>query len=226
MRGALAGRLLAACFGAGVDSTAMLVALKLADLRPDIITFADLSAEKPETLNHLHRMNAVLVEWGWESVTVCRKETLPGTGYADLYGNCMANETLPSLAFGLKSCSAKWKRIPQDQLIKGVKSGPNACPPHPIWIEAGRRGERIVKLIGYDCGRADIRRSRNLAVADAQFRLRLSAADARMGSRSLHPDHHRDARHGDGANQIGLLLLPGVEDLGAVLAGGLPSRPA
>jgi hypothetical protein len=81
----------------------------------------------------------------------------------------MANETLPSLAFGLKSCSSKWKRIPQDQRIKGAKSGPNACPPHPIWIEARRRGERIVKLIGYDCGRADIRRSRNLPVADADF---------------------------------------------------------
>jgi hypothetical protein len=30
LRGALAGRMLAACFGAGVVSTAMLVALKLA----------------------------------------------------------------------------------------------------------------------------------------------------------------------------------------------------
>lgn len=102
---ALSGRLLAACFGAGVDSTAMLVALKLAELRPDIITFADLRAEKQPTLDHLDRMNQVLSEWGWSNIVVCRKETLPGTGYADLYGNCMANETLPSLAFGLKSCS-------------------------------------------------------------------------------------------------------------------------
>jgi len=31
LRMALSGRLLAACFGAGVDSTGMLVALKLAD---------------------------------------------------------------------------------------------------------------------------------------------------------------------------------------------------
>lgn len=169
LRGALAGRLLAACFGAGVDSTAMLVALKLADLRPSIITFADLRAEKQETLDHLDRMNDVVAGWGWDPIVVCRKSTLPGTGYSDLYGNCMANETLPSLAFGLKSCSAKWKRIPQDQLIKGAKSGPNACPPHPIWIEARQRGERIVKLIGYDCGRADIRRSRSLPASDADF---------------------------------------------------------
>ncbi len=169
LNGALGGRLLAACFGAGVDSTAMLVALKLADLRPHLITFANLNAEKQEMLDHLDWMNAVSVQWGWDTVTVCQKETLPGTGYSDLYDNCMTNETLPSLAFGLKSCSIKWKQKPQDQLIKGVKSGPNACSPHPIWIEAQRRGQRIVKLIGYDCCRADMRRSRNLPEADADF---------------------------------------------------------
>lgn len=169
LRDALAGRLLAACYGAGIDSTAMLVALKLAGLRPDIITFADLRAEKPPTLDHLERMNQVLSEWGWQEIIVCRKETLPDTGYSDLYSNCMVNETLPSLAFGMKSCSIKWKQQPQDQLIKGVKSGPNVRDPHPIWNEAQRRGERIVKLIGYDCGRADMRRSRNLPEADADF---------------------------------------------------------
>ena len=165
LRDALAGRLLAVCF----DSTAMLVALKLAGLRPDIVTFADLAAEKPQTLVHLDCINRVLSEWKWPNITVCRKETLPGTGYSDLYGNCFVNQTLPSLAFGMKSCSIKWKQQPQDQALKGVKSGPNACDPHPIWREARRRGERIVKLIGYDCGRADMRRSRNLTVADADF---------------------------------------------------------
>lgn len=169
LRTALGGRLLAVCYGAGVDSTALLLALKLADLRPDIITFADLVAEKTETMAHLDRMQSIVAQWGWPPITICRKRTLPGTGYDDLYGNCIANQTLPSLAFGMKSCSIKWKQKPQDQIIKGVKSGPNACDPHPIWIEAERRGERIVKLIGYDCGRADIRRSRNLPDADADF---------------------------------------------------------
>ena len=35
------GRLIARCFGAGVNSTAMMLALKAADLRPQVITFAD-----------------------------------------------------------------------------------------------------------------------------------------------------------------------------------------
>lgn len=169
LRAALGGRLLAVSYGAGVDSTAMLVALKDAGLRPRIITFADLSAEKPPTIKHLDRMDRVLADWSWPAIIRCRKETLPGTGYSDLYGNCIANETLPSLAFGMKSCSRKWKQIPQDQVIKGARSGPNAAPPHPAWIEAQRTGQRILKLIGYDCGRADIRRSRKLPQADADF---------------------------------------------------------
>ncbi len=169
LRAVLTGRLLAVCYGAGVDSTGLLVVLKLAGLRPDIITFADLVAEKPETMAHLDRMQAILAQWGWPPITVCRKTPLPSTGYDDLYGNCIVNETLPSLAFGLKSCSVKWKQKPQDQAIKGAKCGPNAADPHPIWIEAQRRGERIVKLIGYDCGPADIRRSRNLPSANADF---------------------------------------------------------
>lgn len=165
----LKGRLLAVCFGAGVDSTAMLIALRLAGIRPHLITFADVGAEKPETIAHIDRIDAILAAWGWPPVTICRKVPLATTGYDDLYGNCLVNETLPSLAFGMKSCSIKWKQKPQDQLIKGARSGPNAAPPHPVWIEAQRAGQRIVKLIGYDCGRADIRRSRNLPAADADF---------------------------------------------------------
>lgn len=169
LRAALSGRPLAVCYGAGVDSTAMLVALKLAGLRPGIITFADTVAEKPPTLQHLDRMDDVLAGWGWSPIVRCRKKTLPATGYEDLYGNCIANETLPSLAFGLKSCSIKWKHGSQDQAIKGAASGPNASVAHPIWLEACRQGDRIVKLIGYDCGRADMRRSRRLPGADADF---------------------------------------------------------
>ncbi|EQD58235.1 hypothetical protein B1A_10886, partial [mine drainage metagenome] len=147
----------------------MLVALHEADLKPDVITFADTGGEKPETLSHVEAMCVVLKSWGWPTINVCRKSPLATTGYHDLYGNCFANQTLPSLAFGMKSCSIKWKQIPQDQFLKGVTSGPNAGPPHPLWARALAAGERIVKLIGYDCGRADLRRSKNLKTADSEF---------------------------------------------------------
>ncbi|WP_208457077.1 hypothetical protein [Burkholderia vietnamiensis] len=147
----------------------MLVVLHAAGLRPDVITFADTGGEKPETLAHIDRINAVLIRWGWPTIDVCRKVPLASTGYTDLYGNCLANETLPSLAFGMKSCSIKWKQSPQDQFLKGAKSGPNARPPHPLWLSTQAAGTRIVKLIGYDCGSADLRRSKGLKPSDDDF---------------------------------------------------------
>lgn len=169
LHAALDDRMLAVCFGGGVDSTAVLVALHDAGIMPRLTTFADTGGEKPETLAHVAAMSRVLQSWGWPPVSIVRKTPLPSTGYSDLYGNCLANETLPSLAFGMKSCSIKWKQGPQDQLLKGVKSGPNACAPHPLWLEAQATGQRILKLIGYDCGPADRRRSGSLSTGSAEF---------------------------------------------------------
>lgn len=169
LRQRLQGRLVSLSFGAGVDSTAMLVALREAGLVPQLISMADTGGEKPETMRHVDRVNEVLQAWGWPSVTMCKKATKPGTGYDDLYGNCLANETLPSLAFGMKSCSLKWKTSPQDQMLRGVSKGPNRRDPHPLWRQAKAQGERIVKLIGYDCGKSDLRRSKAVNALDADF---------------------------------------------------------
>ncbi|WP_395398678.1 hypothetical protein ACHMW6_00065 (plasmid) [Pseudoduganella sp. UC29_106] len=89
-----------------------------------------------------------------------------------LYGplrQLLEKQTLPSLAFGMKSCSIKWKQVPQDQYLKGVRSGKNRSAPHPIWTEYQRTGKRVTKLIGYDCGKADLRRSKDLPTGDADF---------------------------------------------------------
>jgi hypothetical protein len=169
LRAALIGRTIAVCFGSGVDSTAMLVALFLAGIRPDVITFADTGGEKPETYTHVERINVVLAAWGWPLIQTVSKKTKASTGYTTLEGNCVENQTLPSLAFGMKSCSIKWKQGPQDQFLKGAISGPNARDPHPLWISTQARGERIVKLIGYDSGSADTRRAKNLKSTDGEF---------------------------------------------------------
>ncbi len=169
LRQELSRRKIVLCFGGGVDSTALIVVLRAAGIRPEAITFADTGGEKPETIAHVERMSQLLVSWGWPPVSVCRKKTKPETGYSDLEGNCLSNETLPSLAFGMKSCSLKWKQGPQDQFLMGAKSGPNACDPHPVWMSTQATGERILKLIGYDAGKADVRRSKNLSRADEHF---------------------------------------------------------
>jgi hypothetical protein len=79
LRAALVERHLAVCFGAGVDSTAMLIALQAAGLRPDVITMADTGGEKPATWAHVERMRPVLAAWGWPPIDVCRAVTRPGS---------------------------------------------------------------------------------------------------------------------------------------------------
>lgn len=216
LRDTLEGRLMTACFGAGVDSTAMLVALRAAGLRPTWVMFADTGGEKPETLSHIPQMNAVLKRWGWPQVLEVRHRTIGSTPYRDLEGNCVANETLPSLAFGMKSCSIKWKQKPQDQALMGAKSGPNARPPDPIWAAAAARGERVVKLIGYDSGKADtLEQASRLR---RTLRLYLSPSAYRLGAGGLRASDHRGtwARHGSG--QVRLLSLPSQQAMGALVA--------
>jgi len=157
------------CYGGGVDSTAMLIALRDQGIRPDLITFADTGGEKPETYDTVRIMDDWLVRQGFPTVTWCKKVTLDTTPYEDLGGNCEENETLPSLAFGMKSCSIKWKQTPQDYIVKGCKSGPNQRDPHPLWIRAQLRTHKLVKLIGYDNGKADIRRANKVKREDKDF---------------------------------------------------------
>ena len=170
LRSILVDQYISLSFGAGVDSTAMMVALKEAGIRPNIITFADTGCEKKITYQHVVAMNAVLKEWGWPQIDVCKKVTLASTGYNDLYGNCIKHETMPSLTFGKKSCSLKYKTDPQNKHIMGAKSGPSKRPPHSIWLSSQCDGKKIIKLLGYDNGTADIRRSAKLADSDAHFR--------------------------------------------------------
>lgn len=163
------GHALNVCAGLGVDSTAMLLALYDAGIVPDLITFADTGGEKKATLKYRHTLNAWLLRHGFPLINLVRKKTLPTTPYNDLGGNCHDNETLPSLAFGMKSCSIKWKQGPQDNFLKGVTKGPNKCEPHPLWERSRASGRKIVKLIGYDAGPADLRRSKKVKDEDASF---------------------------------------------------------
>lgn len=149
------------CYGGGVDSTALLVILKRAGIRPDLITFADVGGEKPETYETVELMSRWCVSVGFPAIVTCKYDTTHAP-YNDLEGNSIKNETLPSIAFGKKSCSIKWKQVPQDYHVKGCASGPNKCPPHPLWLDCQERGIKPVKLIGYDAGPADLNRVKNI----------------------------------------------------------------
>src|SRR3546814_12004429 len=68
--------------------------------------------------------------------------------YFDLLSNVLTNATLPSISLGRHSCSLKWKVAPQDAFIKQWE------PAKDAWA----RGQKAVRLIGYDASPADPRR--------------------------------------------------------------------
>jgi hypothetical protein len=136
-------------YGMGVDSTAMLVGLLRRGIRPDLITFADTGGEKPETYEYLPIIQAWLAGVGFPPVTVVRYDGSKHGRYSTLEENCLANETLPGLAFGGKSCSLKFKAEVQNRFRA------HWPPARDAWA----RGERVTVLIGYDAGPKDSRRS-------------------------------------------------------------------
>ena len=158
------------CYGGGVDSTAMLVAMKHHNTIPDLILFADTGGEKPETYDYVRGMDAWLQHWGAPKVTWVRKQPSAQVSYNSLETNCLANETLPSIAFGMHSCAHKWKITPQDQFLKGVRRGPNRRPGWPPALAAWSAGLKPIKLIGYDESPPDIRRRKKANSEDEFFR--------------------------------------------------------
>ena len=123
-----ANDLLAVSYGGGTNSTAMLCGFLERGIKPALITFADTGAEMPHTYARVEVMRAKVREWwAMEIVTVRAKKTI--------VAHCEETGMLPSLAYGRRSCSQKFKHEPMEKYIKG-------------WMrETGTTG--IVKAIGY-----------------------------------------------------------------------------
>jgi hypothetical protein len=133
--------------GVGVNSFALLIYMKRSDWRPDLILHADPGSEFPQTYDYIPVMKRALDRWGFPTITVVRyvpsnfKHWPP---YYTLEEDCFTNGTLPSLAFGFKSCSQKWEVAPQNKY----------CESRSPAIECWQQGGRVLKLIGYDAGAA------------------------------------------------------------------------
>ena len=129
-------------FGAGVNSTAMLIGLHERGERPDAILFADTGGEKPETYKHIDNVRNWLADVGFPELTIVRYRSRHGT----LEQECLNNETLPGKAFGFSGCSVKWKRQPMDKwIIDNYRDWIGMCV-------------KIVRLIGIHAG--EVRRGR------------------------------------------------------------------
>lgn len=98
-------------YGAGTNSTAMLVGLHERGERPDLILFADTGGERPETYRHKDTVS----EW-CESIGFPRIATVAEA--MSLEADCLKRAALPGLAYGFKSCSERFKIRPQNRWLK------------------------------------------------------------------------------------------------------------
>lgn len=129
-----------AAWGAGVDSTGMLIEWIERGETLDWVLFADTGGERPETYAFVQLFR----EWLRDRRVPCSLVRYTPSNfknwpaYRSLEENCRTNGTLPSMAFGFGSCSQKWKIAPQNRWTED-------------WAPAR-------ELIGYDCSPADSRR--------------------------------------------------------------------
>jgi hypothetical protein len=120
-------------FGCGVNSVALAILLVQKNIVPDYILFANTGGfsnlgEKHETYRYKRFFSNWLKSKGFPEIkTVVYNEE-------GLYREMIRLKTLPSIAFGWKTCSIKWKIYSSDNYLKSKKV-------------ADRK-----KIIGYDAG--------------------------------------------------------------------------
>lgn len=127
---------IAVAFGGGTNSTALLVGMIERGVYPDLILFADTGSEKPHTYEHIIEVNEWLADRAVAPIITVRK----GGRQESLEENCLRMDMLPSIVYGYKSCSSKFKREPQDKFCN------NWAPARAAWAA----GLKVQKYIGYD----------------------------------------------------------------------------
>ena len=125
-------------YGAGTNSTALLIEMLNRGIPCDLITFADTGGERPETYEYMRMFSDWLVNKGFPAIVYVKAET--PSKHMGLEQFCLGHKTLPSIAFGYKKCSQQFKGEPQDKYIKN----------HPMVQEIWAKGEKVNKYIGYD----------------------------------------------------------------------------
>jgi len=133
--------MLVVSYGGGTDSTAELIEMQKRNIKPDLILFADTGGERPETYQYIQMFSNWLKEHDMPEITIVCKIDKDGNTMT-LEQNCLEHKMLPSLAYGFKKCSLKFKRDPQDKFCNHFKP----C------IETWKCGEKVTKAIGYEFG--------------------------------------------------------------------------
>lgn len=109
------GRSLVVHYGGGTNSTALLIGLHSRNIRPDAILFADTGGEKPETYQFQNELNEWLGRAGFPGITTVRYPSHKDTTLED---ECRRLRIMPSIVYGHRNCSQKWKLDPQLRWIR------------------------------------------------------------------------------------------------------------
>ncbi len=132
---------LVVCGGIGQDSTGMLVGLAERGIKPKLVIVAGVGSERPETYAFRAIMDRWMqAVWAITGVTVRHepKDYKHWPEYHTLLENCLTNVTLPSLAYGFHTCSAKWKITPINKYV-AVQPWAQAIRPHGGKIKSNGR---------------------------------------------------------------------------------------
>ena len=136
------GELLIISYGGGVNSVAMLVGMYERGITPSLILFSDTGGEKPETYEHLATVSAWLESKNWPTITTVAVSDNPSAIDKTLEDSCLRLGFLPSIVYGFKKCSQRWKADPQRKYLN-----------HWDQFKQARSNERTVwQAIGYDAG--------------------------------------------------------------------------
>ena len=109
-------------YGGGTNSTAMLIAMVLKGIKPDLILFADTGGELPETYEWVNTFSDWLEKQGFPGIEWVKysqqESSIRKFNYSTLEEECLVKKALPSKAYGFATCSMKYKVEPQQKYVK------------------------------------------------------------------------------------------------------------
>jgi len=143
---------LVVCCGVGVDSVAMLVGLYRRGIRPDVIIFANVGSERQSTYDYIAILNDWLARIGFPPLTVvcyAAKNFKHWPPYFSLEENILTNVSLPAIAYGGHTCSAKWKIAPINAWLDR----------QPQMLDWWTHGGKVRKAIGFEDSKHERRRA-------------------------------------------------------------------
>jgi len=106
--------MIVASYGGGTNSTAMLIGMAERGEQVNLILFADTGGEKPHTYEYLNTFSAWLLAHGMPGIVIVKAPNVT------LEEDVLKRKTLPSIAFGFKTCSQRFKRQPVEKYIRGL----------------------------------------------------------------------------------------------------------